>query len=227
MRDNYWIDYWLSGKLNKNENLHAKVGRTIAGIPVEEEAWMNTLNFILSNVGDLKEMEIADICAGSGAITLPLSNICKSVTAIDISEDLLLSFPEKKNIFKITADARDFIFKPESIDVAICHFSLQHFSEGEALELMQRVFNGLRPGGKFYIGDIPEVSKRFNFFNNDQRRKAFFDSIHNNRPTMGTWFDPNTLKYMGDYVGYSNSEIIRQPSNLIFSHYRFDILLEK
>lgn len=227
MKDNYWLDYWKEGPLNDKSHLQAKVGRTIQGVPISDEDWKNSLEFIFNNLGEMADKDVVDICAGSGVLSVPISKQCRSLLAVDISEKLLENIPKNAKIKTEIQDVRNLNLNRSSFDIAICYFSLQHFSEKDVLSIFQRVYDSLRKDGIFYIGDIPDISRRFQFFNTTQRRNDFFKSIEMDKPTIGTWFDAQTLLQMGDYTGYSKNQLIPQPENLIFSHYRFDLLLKK
>ena len=227
MNNDFWINYWRSGVLSVSQNNHSKVGRTIGGVPISDEQWRNSIEFIFKQLGELSGKRVVDICAGSGVLTVPLSKYCHSILAIDIAENLLDGIPKERNIVTQVQDVRKLELGQEKFDVAICYFAIQHFTEQEVIEIFTQVFNVLSEGGVFYIGDIPDVSRRFDFFNNTERRSAFFKSVKDNSPIIGTWFHPHFLQYLGDYTGFSDVQVLSQPDNLIFSHYRFDIIMRK
>ena len=85
----------------------------------------------------------------------------------------------------------------------------------------------MKKGGIFYIGDIPDIEKLFHFFNTKEREFAFFDSLKNKKPIIGTWFNMQFMEKLGLYSGFSTVEIIKQPDYVINSHYRFDVKLIK
>jgi hypothetical protein len=52
-------------------------------------------------------------------------------------------------------------------------------------------------------------------------------AINNDSPIIGTWFDPQLLLKLGKYTGFEAVEILPQPDDFPYSHYRFDLLLKK
>ena len=85
----------------------------------------------------------------------------------------------------------------------------------------------MKPNGICLIGDIPDLSRKFSFFNNTERQKAYFDSLVKDEPIIGTWFDKEFLQKAGIYCGFNESIVLDQPIDQINSHYRFDLKLVK
>ena len=180
-KKDFWTNYWLTNKIVNNENIHAKVGRTIKGVPIEENLWERTLIDLEQTIDLNTDDLVLDIAAGSGAISLPFSKKVRSITANDISEKLLENLKGHVNIQTLVCDARDLDFQENSFSKIIIYFAIQHFDEMESLELMKKSFRWLKPNGILYIGDIPDVSKKFVFFNNKEREQAYFNSILENK----------------------------------------------
>jgi ubiquinone/menaquinone biosynthesis C-methylase UbiE len=223
----YWIKFWNNNEIINRKGIHEKVGRTIAGKPISNDEWQIVLKDIEQQLELTSTDELLDIAAGSGAIAIPFSEKIKSVTAIDISNTLLAGMKDIKNIIPIHADARTFDFKKEQFSKIVLYFALQHFNEKETVELFQNIYKWLKPNGICLIGDIPDEERKFNFFNNHDRQKAYFNSVLNEEPIIGSWFTKDFIQKLGEFTGFKKSEIIYQPASYINAHYRFDIKLTK
>ena len=226
-KKDYWIEFWNNNNIINKPSLHEKVGRTINGVPIEDERW----NEVLSDLEHTLELnsndDVLDIAAGCGAIAIPFSKRTKMVTALDISKKLLSEMKGIPNLKTVLADAREIDFDNESFSKIIFYFALQHFSEKESALLLQKIYKWLKPGGLCYIGDIPDLEKKFAFFNSKEREAAYFNSIIKGEPIIGTWFSKEFLEKLGSFSGFKQTSIINQPKDYQNAHYRFDVLLRK
>lgn len=229
MSENYWIKFWNESDIIHSKNPHNQVGRTINKAPIDEDVWQRTLKFIFNKMSISKQDVVLDFCAGNGLISIPLSRKAQKVIAVDISEKLITQLENKKinNIITIKKDIRTLDFKEKSFSKAMLYFAIQHFSEKEIISIFENAYKWLKPHGIFYVGDIPDIEKMFEFFNNKEREKIFFDSTKKGKPIIGTWFYKTFLIKLGEYAGFKKIEIIKQPVEFINSHYRFDIKLVK
>ncbi|KAF0218753.1 MAG: hypothetical protein FD174_2536 [Geobacteraceae bacterium] len=227
--NDYWVNFWRTSQILDNSDPQMQIGRTINKIPISEQNWELTLNFIENKLKIYKSDVILDLCAGNGLITLPISLKCKTVTAVDISEPLLTRIDTKKNknVTCILEDVRKITFEAESFDKVILYFALQHFNDQDVIDILEKVYLWLKPGGLFYIGDIPDIDKFFVYYNTQERIDSFIHSVKTNTRAIGTWFNKVMLTYMASYAGYTKSEIVVQPTYMINYHYRFDILITK
>lgn len=225
----YWKRYWATNNIIKRKNPQAQVGRTINKIPVSQPIWEYTLEFISSKIKLNKNDVILDLCAGNGLIAIPFSVKCKSVTAVDISKPLLnrINTDIYKNIIKIKSDILSIDFPDKSFNKVILYFALQHFNEKESLIIFKKVYNWLTDKGVFYIGDVPDADKIWQYFNTKDREKAYFESIIDERPIIGSWFTKEFIIKAALHLNYSSVKIVKQPVNLVNSHYRFDVILHK
>jgi ubiquinone/menaquinone biosynthesis C-methylase UbiE len=221
-KDNYWVNFWNTNAIVDKTSAHEKVGRTIAGIPITPEKWQEVLNDLEQQMELKPEDKLLDIGAGSGVISIPFSKKVKQVTALDVSEKLLAEMRNMTGITTLMADAREVEFEAGSFDKAVIYFAIQHFTEEETVRLILKIGKWLRPGGILYLGDIPDVNSKFLFFSKPEWQTAYFDSLVNASPAIGTWFHPDFFDRLGAYAGFSKVEIIRQPAGFINAHYRFD-----
>lgn len=225
--ENYWEKFWKTNDIIFRDGIHQKIGRTINGIPISNEKWETVLNDLAFHLQLENEDVILDIAAGSGAIAIPFSEKVKNVTAIDISQKLLDSIENRSNLNKINSDIRKYEFEENSFSKIIFYFALQHFTEQETVVLFSKIYKWLKPGGICFIGDIPDIDRKFTFFNSVERETVYFNQISTGNPIIGTWFKKDFMLKLANWSGFSKCIALDQPKEYINSHYRFDIKLIK
>jgi len=228
-KNDYWAEFWASDDRLKNDDLYYQVGHTTNGKPVDPQTWQFTLRQIEQTLKLEEEDALLDLCAGNGLIASPFSLKCKSVTAVDYSEALLERIDTKQypKITVIHADARIVDLPENTYSKGIMYGALQHFSEQEAISIFEKLYQSLKEEGVCLVGDIPDIDRLFSFYKKPEWVKAYFDSIKNNTPAVGTWYKKEIVVEMAKYVGFSNVEALVQHSDLLNSRYRFDLLLAK
>lgn len=220
--DNYWIKFWQTDKIVHKATPHEKVGRTIQGVPISDEQWQQVLDDLEVHLQLTPQDRLLDIGAGSGVISIPFSKKTAHVTALDISANLLEEMKGYEAIKTVMANALEADFEEECFDKVIIYFAIQHFTEQETLLLLEKAWHWLKPGGILYIGDIPDVSRKFSFFNTPERQAAYFNSLKNHEPIIGTWFHKDFFSGLAAYLGFSSAGILEQPHTFMNAHYRFD-----
>ncbi len=229
MEKDYWVDFWNKNNILGNSDLQLQVGRAINKVPITQEKWNLTLQYIREKLKLNADDTLMDICSGNGLITLAFSKYVKEIVAVDISEKLISQINKNNvsNVTTIIADIRGLNFVENKFSKIIFYFALQHFTEQETLFIFKKIKKWLKKGGKCYIGDIPDREKIWKFFNTEERENAYFNSLENNTPIIGNWFNKSVLEKLASYCGFSKFEIINQNEDMINAHYRFDILLIK
>jgi len=220
---NYWINFWNNNHIVEGKSVHEKIGRTIAGEPISEEKWDQCLLFLRRQLELQRHDILLDIGAGSGAICIPFSRQVEKVVAVDVSEKLLASIQKRKNLQKIASDILTLNFPAAAFTKVIFYFAIQHFDEGEVVNLLKKIFSWLSDGGILYIGDVPLLDKKFDYFKIDDYEKAYFESIAAGKPIIGNWYNEDFFLKLGKYIGFSETLIVYQPTDFINAHYRFDV----
>ncbi|MFZ2541718.1 MAG: class I SAM-dependent methyltransferase [Gallionella sp.] len=225
----YWAEFWSNNDRLKHDDLYYQVGHTANGMPIDPQRWQFTLNQIERTIKLAPSDSLLDLCAGNGLIAAPFSQKCKAVTVVDYSEALLKRIDTNlyPNITVLHADARDVSLPKEAFSKGIMYGALQHFNEREAVSIFQTIYQSMQQDGLFLVGDIPDIDRLFTFYNKPEWVKAYFDSIKNNAPAVGTWYKKEILVEMAKYAGFNNAETCNQDPSLLNSHYRFDLLLAK
>ncbi|MDO8206577.1 MAG: class I SAM-dependent methyltransferase [Gallionella sp.] len=228
-KNDYWINFWTTNYIIENTDPQCQIGRTVNKIPIDPQKWQFHLSEIEKTLQLCPDDTLLDLCAGNGLITIPLSLKCRSVTAVDISNTLLNRIDTclYSNITVVTGDARKINLPVETFSKGVMYFALQFFSERETIGIFETIYQSLMRGGTFLIGDILDIDRLFIYHNKPEWVTAYFDSVKNDTPAVGTWFKKEILVKMAKYVGFSDAAILSQHPDLINSHYRFDLLLTK
>ena len=223
--ENYWKEYWTSHVQNANSSdAFTKVMRVQNKQPQSTESFQSMIAHIRQSLSVENNHTLLDLCCGNGLITEFLIEDVKETTAVDFSEQLISDAESrlKGSVTCIQGDAKNISFPDQSFDRVLVAAALQHFTETEIICLLRKIFAWLKPSGKLLITDILDVEKRWDFYNSREREMAYFEHLQEGKPILGTWISRDWLEKLALYAGYSTSETIEQPPELIYSHYRFD-----
>lgn len=223
----YWKKHYRDDSVVGGGDPQRNVGRTRGGMPVADEVWKRTLNDIKELLSIDKSVEVVELCCGNGEVIGNLAAECKHATGVDYSRKLLRQMESKFGslVEPIYADVLEVEFKPESTDVIIIYFSIQHFDERETVRLVERCLKWLRKGGKLFIGDIPNDLKKWEYIDKPAYRRDYIERVVKGTPMIGNWFQPQFFEALSSYFDDITVEVIEQPSYHINSSYRFDVLI--
>lgn len=120
-------------------------------LSVYENAYKKTIK---RSIPFLKpEDTMLEIGCGTGNATIPLSQYVKKITAIDISEEMMLKAAEKvkeegrENITFRQKDLLELDIEPESYDVVAAYNVLLYMKNQE--KVLEKIYDILKPGGVF------------------------------------------------------------------------------
>lgn len=230
MSTEYWLEYWKKhGRASIQKDEQTQVLRTFNKQPITPERWQLTLDYLDTQFPVGATDDVLDLCAGNGLFTSHLAPRCRSVTAVDISEDLLAVLDQKKrpNVKTLQSDIRKLSFEESSFSRILLYAGIQYLSEGETVVLFRQISNWLKPGGLLFVGDIPDLGKLWSFYNTPERQALYFDNKVSGRDVVGTWFDASWLLRLAESTGFQEANIIEQPSEQIYAHFRFDLRAQR
>jgi ubiquinone/menaquinone biosynthesis C-methylase UbiE len=171
-----------------------------------------------------QEDSLLEIFCGNGTFTIPFSKLCQSVVAVDFSRRLVGAINrEAPTVKTVVSDVRDVSFEPESFSAALAYAGLQYLSEEETVALVFKLRTLIKPGGRVFIGDVPDAGRRKDFFQGAEDRAQHFNHIRMGTDTIGTWYDRGFLVELFDTYGFM-AEIREQPKEQLNSESRFDVL---
>lgn len=136
-----------------------------------------------------QNLKCVELGVGKGGTAYYLFEKFKDLkyTGVDSYEESLKyceeSFKDKKGCDFVLSTVEDYIF-PSDLDCVISVLTVHHLRADDKVTLYKKVFEALRPGGLFVIGDIfknenPEIEMQ-----NKQSRSDFRDSVLNEEEKM-------------------------------------------
>jgi len=228
--NDFWKEFWINhGQANVSNHLQSQVLRTINKQPISEGEFQEILRDIEEKLEIKREDIVLDLCCGNGLITMHLASKCAKIIGVDFAQELIsqINLEKHPNISIVIADIREVKFDIESFDKIIIYAGLQYLTHKETIYLFESASEWLKKDGLFFLGDILDSNHLWDFSNNKERQAAYFDTLKKDAPFIGTWFESQWLMNLGKYVGFKKVNILAQPAHLPYSHYRFDILLQK
>jgi len=226
----YWEKFWndFTTEISSEKPFH-QVARTLDKKQPSKEEFSQLIRYTISKL-DLKPNHLLlDFCCGNGLFAQHISQHCKQVCALDFCRKLIKTINElgQDNIIGIHCDALQAQFPDNSFDRIFFSAALQHFAESEVVQLFGHFKKWLKPGGLIMITDILDKNNIWDFYNNHERRTAYFQNLERQTPILGTWFNRNWLEQLGKHYGFKQPSAISQPKEFWYSHYRFDYICYK
>jgi len=228
MDTKYWIDFWKNyGVASNSRDPQTQVLRTLHKNPISNELWEFTLEKIDETFTVNKDDKILDLCCGNGLLSKHFVAKGAKVVAVDVSEELLSQMNGVEEIQTIYSDIRDLNFENDFFDKVIIYAGIQYLNNKESVQLLKRIYNWVKPGGTVFIGDIPDISKLWNFYDSEERKRVYFENVLNDTAIIGYWYDKNWLESLTSFIGFEEGVTITQDSKLINSNFRYDFLYTK
>ncbi len=224
----YWQKYWESHNNLDNEDPQKQVARTKFGIPILKDDWNKTCEHILTQIKADPTDTLLDVCCGNGLLSAYLIDYVHEIYAIDYSKKLFNNFVvDNDRIIKVFSDVQNFDYKSCHFNRVIMYFAAQHFNESFLLSIVKKIYENMMEGGLFLIGDIPDIDRKWGFFNRPEFREFYFSNLEKAQPAIGTWYDKLFFKYLAEYIGFRDIIIQDQPQFMLNSSHRFDVILKK
>ncbi len=225
----YWKKYYDDDSIIAVGNSQKNVGRTVQGKPISDELWAKTIDFIKDNSAIDSSSTVLELCCGNGEVVGNLARACKTAIGVDYSKKLLEQMEERfgDKVKAIYADALEADFEETSLDVVIIYASIQYFDEKDTLKIVENSLKWLKPGGRLFIGDIPNELKKWDYVNKPEYRHDYLKRAAEDRPMIGVWFQPKFFEAMADYFEGITVKILEQPEYQNNATYRYDALITK
>ena len=230
---NHDVKQYYSGRVREKDRSDFlwQVGKTVDG----EEVAQKQVDLIVKTVKDRLDLSqddlVLDVGCGNGLLTKRVSEFAKEVTGIELTQELYeiaLDYNNAKNIRYINKSIFD-------IDTAqyggkytkvYLYEVVQHFSVGETDRLIDILKSLTNEKAIIFLGGILDIEKRWSFFDTDERRRRYFDSVLSGADPLGTWYYKDYFKYLAEKQGLL-AECYPQNSELYTRHYRFDCVMRK
>lgn len=206
-----------------------QVGKTVGGRPVPDEQVARIVALVTTTLELGPGDRVLDVCCGNGLITRQVAGGVASVLGVDYSPFLVevaRSEQAAPNVEYLLDDARRMAAVPADprFDAIYLYEGLQHFTPREVRGLLAEMRRRLTPGGRVLLGSIPDLARRWRFYDTWRRRAAWCARTVRGREAIGTWWDRRRLAALAESAGFDAS-CRDQPPELYTAHYRFDVLL--
>jgi len=228
---NFWQNYRPIKEFN-TENLLYQVGKTKYGKPISQIEFRAIVNDINKKLELNKEDILIDLCCGNGILTKELSQNVEQIYAIDFSEMFIknaILYNNKINIQYLNSDIMnigDIIFN-NKINTVLMYDALASFNKQMLTDILILLKNIITPNAKILIGAIPDITKKFKFYNTLKLKWYYFYNfiLLQKNNGIGRWWHKNEIIEIASETGYT-VEFITQNTTIHTAHYRFDVLIK-
>jgi len=216
---------------SEESSLQWQVGKTVNGVDVPIEQIEMILGAISGQLQLCERDNVLDIGCGNGLLTREIASRCSRITGVEITPELYEIAGQRSardNITYINQDILAFLTDSSTELFTKVYFYevQQHFTHQNTDELLGLLSRRCAERVKIFIGGIPDISRKWNFFNSPERVKNYYSSLVLGGDPIGTWFDRNFFEYLAGKYGFK-CKILEQNANLYTSHYRYDCLFER
>jgi cyclopropane fatty-acyl-phospholipid synthase-like methyltransferase len=222
-----WKNHWGSFPSHIDETKFLEqVGKTVNKRPISKKQFDVIVSSIISGLMVHGDDTVLDLCCGNGIVTKAIAGHCNSMVGLDFSSRLLeiaVKYHSAENIEYILADAMDASrhLGGREFRGVYMYEALQHFGTVQ----LQALLCGLRAlmpdGFAFFIGSIPDSSKKWKFYDTLGRKLSYAWRKINNDEAIGTWWDRDFIRKVCSNNGLEVT-FIEQNAMLHTAHYRFD-----
>ncbi|MCP3923745.1 MAG: class I SAM-dependent methyltransferase [Desulfobacterales bacterium] len=122
----------------------------------------NSPRYALGSKIKNNNLQILDVCCGSGRASLPFAGSTNTIVGIDLSSDMLALAKKKngktrsQNVSFLQMDATKIDFPDEKFDVVMSSFALHEMNSDLMTSVLMEKYRVLKKGGKLYIVDYGE-----------------------------------------------------------------------
>jgi len=179
---------------------------------------------------------VLDVCCGNGIITKMVSRYCKEIHGVDYSEVLISTAKEKNSgsnihYYKENALNIDRIFPPNFFDKCYCQLAFQYFNGKTGKELIRKMATVTKKGGLIYIGEIPDKTKIWRYYDTPRKKLRFIKKTVMHRilgkgeDSLGWWWHPDQIERICRELNLQ-CKIMYSDERLPHAYYRFNALIK-
>ncbi len=225
----YWKMHWQRHMEEADDNPFSQVARTLNKQPMSEAMFLKMTAHLIKKLELEPDHMVLDFCCGNGLFSTEMAPNCQHITAVDFCEKLIRDMEQwvPENVSGVVSDALEIKFQPESFHRILFAAALQQFTQVEVIRLFKSLCRWLKPGGLLLVSDILDSRRIWEFFNNEEREDIYFQNTMEEIPVMGTWLDHVWLEKLSRHSGFSHAQVLDQPEDYWYAHYRFDLLCRK
>jgi len=225
--DEHWARFWSEYQTDvAHKDEQSQVLRTRNKQPIDQARWEVTISTVAEQLELVPEDTILDLCCGNGLFSAAFSPQVASISAVDISPVLTARLEARglSNVNVRTSDMRDAHYAAGSFSKVLWYAGIQYIEEPDIVAMVRKIRGWMKAGGILMIGDIPDRSKIWDYFNDNTRLAAYFDGLEQKSPIIGSWLDTDWLEKLCYSSGFASAHAIPQDERLIYADFRYDLI---
>jgi len=178
------------------------------------------------------QSKVLEVGCGAGMFLAPLSEAVGSIVGCDLSQSMLIRARRINNKLQVqVAEASHLPYLADEFDAILVYSVFHYFPSYEyALDTLNELYRVCRSGGRIWLGDVPDKSKRQEALSHRERlmkqstpRWPWPDI----GPLEQRFYDQAFFMTFAERTG-SNYRFVRQSvEGYVQGQYRYNVLLEK
>lgn len=225
----YWKDYFNSNAVKFPDSPLKQVAATVYGREVDRTQLDMIIQAISKTLGLSPTDHVADLCCGNGVITKEIAALCRHVSGVDFSENLIANARAVHSASNIEYSVSDVAMLPDAFfkctDKAYMCYAVQHLSASAVGTLLGQIARNNQLTSIFISG-IPDIEKLSAFYDTDEKMAFYRAKEAAGEPHIGKWWSHTELDSLAKVSGL-DFRLVSQPPALFTSHYRFDCLISR
>lgn len=206
---------------NTYQTIAEEYDNRIPGTTENDEIFGKTeLDFILNNI--MPSDRVLDMGSGTGRFTIPMAEKAHSVTALDLSSEMLAVARKKAQqkglaIEFYEGDMTNLPFSDNSFDIVTSMLAMMHIPVEERINVFKEAERVLAPGGRFLFSVKNKLFEQMapvdRFASIDitdiEKEELIFTKTKNNQDLIAPWysFSPRDIKSLAALTGLNIVEI--------------------
>ena len=210
-----------------------QVGHTVNGKSVSNQSFELLVSNITKNLELNSNDKLLDLCCGNGVITNKLAEYCSLIKGIDLSDELInianSTQIHSEKISFVTGDVmqlHSILKNKESFSKILMFGALQHFEKNQLVELLNIIIRVGNPEFTLLFGFIPDISKRWKFYNTLNKKLLYLYRRMSKNDVMGTWWDKKYIAEVCEKMQLS-CEFVDHKAGQYGYPYRFHTIIKR
>ena len=229
-----WKSFWegyCRREVKSEADLFAQVARTVEAVPITSAHFDLIVRRIVGRLELAPADTLFDYCCGNGLITHELAPRVQRIIAIDFVEQMVEVARRRHqpaNVDYHVGDAlepiRPFVGRHPP-NKYVMSSSLAYFSPTDLRTILGHLLDvSARGSFLFFIGEIPDVDRKWNFFDTPERRAAHLEheKVGGTASGVGRWWSKEELLEVARAHGL-DAEVEPEPPGM--TDYRMDALI--
>jgi SAM-dependent methyltransferase len=230
----HWKSFWEGyrrGDVEPEADLFAQVGRTVEGVPITSAEFELIVRRISERLALEPSDTVFDYCCGNGLITHEVAARVRHVIGIDFAEHLIevaRSRRQAPNVEYHVGDAlepiRPFVGRHRP-NKYLMSGGLSYFGPADLGLILRHILEISGRGDLlFFIAGVPDVDRKWNFYDTPERRAAHREEEAGDASPsgLGRWWSRDEITDVARAHGL-DADVAPEPPDL--NDYRMEALI--